>query len=246
MALVDPKILQSLSLQPPKTLQKATVNNILDLDSQMKSILDSSQSVDEKVRAYNQVLQIFLTQQKKHNAPLVETPSQRKENDTVGEELRDAVINDVMDSVPKTFTNKAQLLVRHLTKNPGVDWNHKGEIMLNGRLIHGSNLADLVNDVLRNRKTVDGPTGWEEFSSHLEEMNIPQELIGNKDRLSFMKDLKLPPGEPYATPRRRLIPQPSKTEEPKKWSPSQLAGNSRMRTRSKSSVEGGLNKWKPE
>jgi hypothetical protein len=43
--------------------------------------------------------------------------------------------------------------------------------------VQGSNLVDLVNDVLRKRKYFN-PQGWETFGEALREANVPQDLIG--------------------------------------------------------------------
>ena len=60
-----------------------------------------------------------------------------------------------------------------------------------------SNISDLINDLLRNRKGNNDPFGWQVLANYLSEMNIPHELIGNLNRLKYMKkkDMK-PPGSP--------------------------------------------------
>jgi hypothetical protein len=42
--------------------------------------------------------------------------------------------------------------------------------------VRGSNVVDLVNDVLRKRKYFN-PQGWETFEEALREANVPQDLI---------------------------------------------------------------------
>jgi hypothetical protein len=53
-------------------------------------------------------------------------------------------------------------------------WNEKGELKYNGETVQGSNLVDLVNDVLRKRKYFN-PQGWETFGEALREANVPQD-----------------------------------------------------------------------
>ena len=70
---------------------------------------------------------------------------------------------------------------------------------MNNSLIPNSNIADLVNDVLRFRKHMADPVGWKEFALQLQEMNIPQEYVGNQNRLAFIKGEQWdnrPPGSP--------------------------------------------------
>ena len=52
--------------------------------------------------------------------------------------------------------------------------------------IHGSNIIDLINDAIRQRKGVE-PRGWKKFSKALHESSIPQEVIGNSRRWKPMQ-----------------------------------------------------------
>ncbi|KAL4229208.1 hypothetical protein ACF0H5_012247 [Mactra antiquata] len=49
-------------------------------------------------------------------------------------------------------------------------------------------MIDLVNDVLRQRKS-SNPHGWEQFSRGLRDVNVPQEVVGNKRRWSWIQNL---------------------------------------------------------
>ena len=62
----------------------------------------------------------------------------------------------VIDSVPSTM--KPQLLVSLLKNNTNVSWEDGGTVKLYGKSIPGSNIIDLVNDVIRHRKGSE-PTG---------------------------------------------------------------------------------------
>jgi hypothetical protein len=44
--------------------------------------------------------------------------------------------------------------------SPDISWNEKGELKYKGETVQGSNVVDLVNDVLRKRKYFN-PQGWE-------------------------------------------------------------------------------------
>ena len=52
------------------------------------------------------------------------------------------------------------------------------------REITDSNIADLINDQMRSRKTFN-PRGWLPFTETLKEMNVPNDLIGNPGRLNI-------------------------------------------------------------
>jgi hypothetical protein len=59
---------------------------------------------------------------------------------------------EILESVPKTMKAKAQLLLNKMKSNPDISWNEKGELKYKRETVQGSNVVDLVNDVLRKRK----------------------------------------------------------------------------------------------
>ena len=67
---------------------------------------------------------------------------------------------DVMDTVPKTMQAKARRLTEHLKQY--IAWTARGELIHEGVPVAGSNVVDLVNDMLRKRET--DPTGWQPFA----------------------------------------------------------------------------------
>ena len=84
-----------------------------------------------------------------------------------------------MDSVPTTMKKKARLLMSMLQDHPNLSWDEDGKVKMYGQPIPGSNIIDLVNDVLRQRKGIE-PTGWQPFAKRLKAMNVPQDFVGKK------------------------------------------------------------------
>ena len=70
--------------------------------------------------------------------------------------------------------------------NNNLTWDEQGVVSYKGKRIHGSNIIDLINDAIRQRKGVK-PRGWKTFSKALHESNIPQEVIGNSSRWKWMQ-----------------------------------------------------------
>ena len=64
------------------------------------------------------------------------------------------------------------------------------ELTIDGKKMVGSNLIDLVGDVLRNRKTVSAPMYSDVFLKFLADINLPEELIRNKSRVAQFRSLK--------------------------------------------------------
>ena len=75
-------------------------------------------------------------------------------------ETKDAIEEEILESVPKTMKTKAELLVRKMKADPNIAWSEKGELKYKGETVRRSNVVDLVNDVLRKRKYFN-PQGWE-------------------------------------------------------------------------------------
>ncbi len=196
MALVPQELLERLNQQnlEPSPATKAT--NVLD--TEMKDILDRRDiSEDEKVKLYNQILSRYLTFDNQRKQPLEmklteptleqtfkpeHDPSDKK---TTTSGQSQVIEDDVIDSVPRTLRKKAERLLKHLKFDQDVvDWNQKGEVLVDGTVIQGSHLVDLINDALRKRKNFN-PKGWEKFNKALAVLNTPKDLIGNVDRWNY-------------------------------------------------------------
>jgi hypothetical protein len=61
-------------------------------------------------------------------------------------------------------------LIKKMKSSPDISWNKKVELKYKGETVQGSNMVDLVNDVLRKRKYFN-PEGWETFGEDLREAN---------------------------------------------------------------------------
>ncbi len=198
MALVPQELLERLNQQNPEPSPATKATNVLD--TEMKEILDRRDiSEDEKVKLYNQILSRYLTFDNQRKQPLEmklteptleqtfkpeHDPSDKK---TTTSGQSQVIEDDVIDSVPRTLRKKAERLLKHLKFDQDVvDWNQKGEVLVDGTVIQGSHLVDLINDALRKRKNFN-PKGWEKFNKALAVLNTPQDLIGNVDRWNYQE-----------------------------------------------------------
>ena len=196
MALVDPRLLDTLRSPPPPT--DTLDKKVKALDDEMKTILDRKDLDDgTKVTLYNQVLQrynVLVDKRVKEPVRMIEVG---KKAGTEPEEAS-SMEADVVNTVPKSLQAKARRLMEHLKRN--VAWNDRGELIHEGVPVAGSNVVDLVHDLLRKRKT-DDPTGWQSFARQLRVINIPMELVGNATRKAYIQQTATP--STAATPRRR-------------------------------------------
>ena len=196
MALVDPRLLDTLRSPPPAT--DTLGKKVQALDDEMKTILDRKDLDDgTKVTLYNQVLQRYnvLTDKRVKEPIRVVTVNESEVEPGSGSEgaVRAPLSGleaTVLATVPKTMQAKASRLMEHLKRD--IAWTARGELIHEGVPVVGSNVVDLVNDLLRKRKT--DPTGWQPFARQLRAINLPMALVGKN------------PGEPTYVRRRRSLP----------------------------------------
>ena len=65
-----------------------------------------------------------------------------------------ALHDQILQSVHKTMHKKAELLLGMIKINNNLTWNEQGVVSYKGNRIHGSNIIDLINDAIRQRKGV--------------------------------------------------------------------------------------------
>ena len=204
-------------IQPPSDAK------LRDLDSEMTSILDKTGiDVREKVRLYNQALiryndMVKIASNKPTPVVVVKEKEPTMPADIKGEvvtilpealqekecQLVSRLKREVVMTLPKTLQEKGSQLVSRLKTTK---WNDRGELLHEGVAIPGSNIVDLVHDLLRKRKTTD-PIGWKQFASQMHAANIPMELVGNVARRQHIqKRTRIP------TP----TPKPKKNKKKKK------------------------------
>ena len=208
MALIDPRLLETLRnpTQPPVD------TTLRDLGADMTSILDRTDiEVSDKVRLYNQALLRYNGMTKaRANKPtrVVVVREEKVVNEEDAEEENDSA-GEIVATMPKSLHMKARVLTARLKKM--VDWNDRGELLHEGVAISGSNITDLVHDLVRRRKTFD-PIGWRQLASQLRSSNIPMELVGNVARRQHIQKGEITPRKKQATtPRKKQTVSRQKT-----------------------------------
>jgi len=98
------------------------------------------------------------------------------------------MIRNIIESVPKTYRYKAHTLLKYLLDAPSskIGWDKQGLVTINGAVVAGSNISDLINDAIRERKTVKA-IGRAQFARLLYDIDIPPALIGNRSFLHIGK-----------------------------------------------------------
>lgn len=177
MALVDPKVLQAFQSPTQDPLKKI----LSELDKEMSRVLESDMSDREKVFLYNQILHKYNEFRTQNDKPL--TVQLKPPPET---HLSSAVEDQVIQFMPMAHKTRAIDLMNRIKRSEDLSWNDKGEFVYQGKPIENTHMVDLVGDVMRARKNVK-PFGWETFANALSKLNIPEEMVGNKERWNYMK-----------------------------------------------------------
>ncbi|KAK6188524.1 hypothetical protein SNE40_004683 [Patella caerulea] len=215
MTLVLESLLENLQQTPkPQLLQPPSVRKVSELDGEIRHILEDPNLNDyEKAERYGQKLREFIFHKKRDIEPPTvyvkqqqqqglstevqgkETTVKDKDPDTSVTQTRPSQViadpllkGDILTTVAKSLKNKAELLIEKLHQT--LRGMIKGTVSLQGDVVHGSNITDLVNDLLRKRKSFI-PIGWRDLGQALSSYNLPRDLIGNVDRYQYINNPRL-------------------------------------------------------
>ena len=207
MALVDPRLLENVRAKAPSNTPIASV--LGHLDEEMRNILErTDMDVREKVALYNQVLGRYndlddRRRQEPLRVAITKTSGEEKQvtldktdDEATTSPKRVPLESEIIDSVPKIMRKKAGRLLDKTRTESGVEWNDRGQLLINNTVVPGSNIVDLVNDVLRKRQHFE-PVGWQPFVRGLGEMNVPMDLVGNPERWRYMQSAGVDDGDTY-------------------------------------------------
>ncbi|KAI8515561.1 hypothetical protein Bbelb_063740 [Branchiostoma belcheri] len=173
MALVPQELLSTIQAKQQEEMTPL-VKSALSVDGQMQEVM-SRQDLgdDEKATLYQQLLQRYLTYRDKRRAEPV------------------SVRLVTSNSTPAaTVTAKNNLL--NVIKHKGgdiLDYNQHGELLYDKKVVPGSQISDLLRDVIQRRQNFN-PIGWRAFSRGLARINTPEAAIRHPTRLAVIKKHK--------------------------------------------------------
>ena len=161
------------------------LNAMARINTSIGDILTTEQGLTEETKANVVANQLgkFLHLKNRSQYPH-ETAWGRHMENGEGEEKHEGDIekglsaHTIVKTVPGSFRRKAERLTEFLKSSGRISWSDSGRLLVNGKEIENTNIVDLVNDALRQRKKF-APPGWEIFARELRRMNAPQELVGN-------------------------------------------------------------------
>ena len=173
----------------------------------------------DKLQQYNQVLQRYLTYYNSsskqpmtlkilHDKPKadppqaedgpLQTPRPKDKDMPVHDGHNDdshyQEVNDtssrLMANFPVVIKKKADTLLDMIKNSKGLmNFNESGELLLEGNVISGTHISDLIYDVLMEKAGLE-PKGSEQFLKGLARLNVPERLIRNKTRRATLRNIK--------------------------------------------------------
>ena len=158
---------------------------------------DSSKPYELRKAEYDEKMSDFHSLKNKisgFHPNLIPIPEKRRMNDDSDKEKS---IDDIVDLMPDNQKWNARNLMKQIQKNADdnlISWSpSNGEVSIHGKRLEGSNIVDLVDDVMRSStaKTLkrENPNRTE-FINALVEMNTPETLIKNKNALKRFQEMK--------------------------------------------------------
>lgn len=111
----------------------------------------------------------------------------QRQGETLGQliKVKDSVRQRVVDASPKPYKARTQSLFHFIADKVNV--NAKGELYdKDGAIVEGSNIADLIQHAVRDRRRNMTPAGWSSFLNILRDNNAPR-MILNYDTLDEMQ-----------------------------------------------------------
>ncbi|GFS97181.1 uncharacterized protein TNCV_1281601 [Trichonephila clavipes] len=189
-------------LVPEERVQ--VTEHLSELDQRMKNILHNKDlTEEEKTILYLRVLQKythFSNENRRESEPVPNEASlsENQETESLKENLKESVVNtekevfedEIFRIVPARYKEKAKNIFQFLKLQESFSWNSDGEIIYKNTVIPRSNIAFLVNDFLRNRKSA--PEGRYVFLRALNDVNLPKNLDVNKKLYQSNKIIKKP------------------------------------------------------
>ena len=158
---------------------------------------DSSKPYELRKAEYDEKMSDFHSLKNKisgFHPNLIPIPEKRRMNDDSDKEKS---IDDIVDLMPANQKWNARNLMKQIQKNADdnlISWSPtNGEVSIHGKRLEGSNIVDLVDDVMRSstgKVSKKNNPNRNAFIDALVEMNAPETLIKNKNALKRFQEMK--------------------------------------------------------
>ena len=186
----NPEISKPTSQQP---LPDPLGRSLISLDQTMQDVLQNHTPGDDYVKAqlYSQALQRYLRQADQYREkPLGKVTLNDNVLAAKAKPERDVShIKSLLEAtLPESLIRGGTLLADNMDTLPGVSWDDKLQLIVDGKTVQNSNILALLSDLARKKKTSKPPKGMDELLGVLKERNFPRLLIPNEARRSALDD----------------------------------------------------------
>lgn len=82
-----------------------------------------------------------------------------------------------MELIPDRYKKNAKFLIQQMTSV--LSWDRQGTVLVNNTELPNTNIIDVINYIIRERKKPVPPIGWNIIAPLVENLNLPKEIIGN-------------------------------------------------------------------
>ncbi|KAJ8678352.1 hypothetical protein QAD02_014139 [Eretmocerus hayati] len=193
------QIQQESATESPKSVQ--TPGNVSSrLDKDMYDILHADvKDKRQKWKLFSQAFQRFLFfNDDNHDSSHGQSECAESTDDDALDNGGDGVTlvkysdENIINSAPNTYRWKCEQLLKclHDCGQDHIFRDDSGTVRINDTAIPDSDIADLVNLVVRWRKSYSA-VGEQEFANSLQKSTIPREFIGNTSLLNYGSDTPL-------------------------------------------------------
>ena len=191
----------------PESKYVQLMNNVSETDN--KNILQAIKEPvqQEMIRKYDMAQNMLSNIAKPNELQMDEYKAAMKDFTTLRDQSRydavprvmeDKVTANAIQSMPTTLQSNTKMLMNRLQEEDDniISWSDNGEVSIHGQRLPGTNISDLVSDVIRSTKT-ELPER-KQFLKVLAELNTPETLIRNKTAMEQYRRIKNkhPPGIP--------------------------------------------------
>lgn len=196
MALVPPEMLNDIYRKPEirveDDIQELLERNNLADDQKVKLLSLLLSKYQRVIHKPKEPVRVSVVSSETESVPTTQPPLSpvATSPSVLSSENGDIILKQIKITVPSTYQKFIDPLVS-LLKQSEYKWNKKGELVVNDQVIQGSNIIDLISYLMRSRKSVLSPVGFNIFWEGIKKINIPREWIGNKS-LKAILDVKQP------------------------------------------------------
>ena len=195
-AMTESASVASVNRDVLQSIQQPEQRELLRRYHQAQNVLEDARRSphdDGKMAEYRQAMQDFsLLRDRRGVVKLPEQPVAKKRR-VVSDDDDDRVLESdaaVVDVLPASQKGNAQKLLRLLRSDDTVSWTRNGEVSIHGQRLRGTNIVDLIGDVVRSSPSKFIAPQREQFLNALADANVPETLVKNKTALERYRAIK--------------------------------------------------------